>query len=60
MNDTTPSVLPMVVMMIVGAAAIFWLLRRFRPGMPMARRTLWVVGGGIVLGGLIYGAVFAR
>ncbi len=47
-------------MVIVAGVLVAWVLRRFRPLMPLSRRILYIVGGAILIGGFFYGAIVNR
>jgi hypothetical protein len=50
----------MLLAVVLGGALVAWLLRRLSPGLPFTRRVLYIVGGGILIGGFFYGAVMNR
>jgi hypothetical protein len=52
--------LPILVLMVVGGVLVAWVLRRAAPKMALTRRVLWIVGGGMVVGGVVYAVVFSR
>jgi hypothetical protein len=56
----TESNVPILLMVVLGGALVGWLLRRFSPGMPFTKRMAYIVGGGILIGGVFYGAVMNR
>jgi hypothetical protein len=51
---------PLIIAVIVGGLATSWLLRKVRPGMAPMRRLILVVVGAVLIGGVIYGAIFGR
>ena len=56
----TESQVPILLMVVLGGVLVAWLLRRFLPGMPFTRRMVYIVGGGILIGGVFYSAVMNR
>jgi hypothetical protein len=52
--------LPILVLMVVGGVLVAWVLRRAAPKMALTRRVLWIVGGGMVVGGVVYAVIFSR
>jgi hypothetical protein len=56
--NESDSQLPLLVMVLVGAFAVSWVLRKLAPAMNPVRRLLITLGGGIVVGGILFGAVF--
>jgi hypothetical protein len=59
-QDSNEAALPILALMVVGGVLVAWVLRRVAPKMPVTRRVLWIVGGGMVLAGVIYAVVFGR
>jgi hypothetical protein len=57
--DESQSQLPMLLMMAGGAAAVWWVLKRFGAKMPLSRRLLVTAIGGVVLGGILYGLIYS-
>jgi hypothetical protein len=51
---------PAILATILGAVMVAWLLRRARPAMPPLRRLMYIVGGGILVGGFLYGMILTR
>lgn len=54
------SMVPVVITMVLAGAAVSWVQKRFRPGLPLGRRLMVVAVGAVVGGGMIYGAIFSR
>ena len=52
--------LPLIILVVLAGALVFWVLRRFMPSMPLTRRVLWIAVGAVVLGGFFYGFVYSR
>jgi hypothetical protein len=52
--------IPLILMVLLGAALVAWALRRLRPAMPPLRRMVFILGGGFVVGGALYGAILNR
>jgi hypothetical protein len=51
---------PALLAVAAGAYAVAWTLRRLRPGLPAGRRLVYILGGGIVVGGMLYGMILGR
>jgi hypothetical protein len=49
---------PLILTVIVAGLLVSWVIRKVQPGMPLVRRLLFIVGGGVILGGVIYGVIF--
>jgi hypothetical protein len=56
----TESQVPILLAILVAGALVAWVLRRLRPAMPFTTKVLFVVGGGILIGGALYGAIVSR
>jgi uncharacterized membrane protein len=58
--DQSESQIPLLVMVIFGALAVSWVLRKLAPAMNPFRRLLYTLAGGVVLGGVLFGVLFNR
>lgn len=56
MNESQPALLWIFV--IGGGILIGWVVRKFRPQTPFLRKVLYIVVGGFLIGGVLYGFVY--
>jgi hypothetical protein len=56
----TEAQVPILLAVVIAGALVAWVLRRVRPGLPFFTRVLYVVGGGILIGGALYGMIVSR
>lgn len=56
----TESQVPILLAVVIAGALVAWVLPRVRPGLPFLTRVLVVVGGGILIGGAVYGVIVSR